>query len=417
MAHATTLAGSTTLVGTSSNLLIAGIASSSGVEVSMFSFTAVALPVCLVGWVWLLIASPRAFTAAQDSTETAQEWRVELPVAANAIGIGRRADDLGIASTQHYTLVAIRRGLDLLDSHEPMSAGDTLVFEATEEGVAALWGSPRFGLSEQRLYAASIAPGEPGSLGDLEAAGDVDVIAARTSRPLHEAHVDAGETIYLTSQSPEALQEHSDIGLWQNASGKAPQPGRTRWALLILFGVIVAATFGLTRVEVAAFTGAVLMVVTGVLTPRAAVRALDWNVLFILAGSVGLGAIVVESGIADKISDAITSISAGNLAAVIVTLAVSTALLTNITTNAAAASILTPVGLTLATGLGVDPIMVLALIGTCISFTFINPFSHQSNLMVMQPGRYRMGSFVKFGIPLFVICLVTVIGVAYLLLV
>ena len=64
--------------------------------------------------------------------------------------------------------------------------------------------------------------------------------------------------------------------------------------------------------------------------------------LFILAGSVGLGAIVVESGIADKISDAITAISAGSLIAVVITLAVSTALLTNITTNAAAASILTP---------------------------------------------------------------------------
>ncbi len=413
MAHATTLAGSTTLVGTSSNLLIAGIAGSSGVEISMFSFTAVALPVCLAGWVWLLIASPRAFTAAEESPDVDLDWRVELPVAPDAIGIGRRATDLGIASTQQYRLVAIHRGLDQVGRDEPLAAGDTLVFEATEDGVTALWGSPRFGLSEQRLYAASVAPGEPGTLGELEAHGDAEVIAARTDEPLHEANVDAGETIYLTCKSPEALTEHSDIGLWQNASGKAPQPGRTGWALLILFGVIVAASFGLTRVEVAAFAGAVLMVVTGVLTPRAAVRALDWNVLFILAGSVGLGAIVVESGIADKISDAITTVSAGNLTAVIITLAISTALLTNITTNAAAASILTPVGLTLAAGLGVDPVIVLALIGTCISFTFINPFSHQSNLMVMQPGRYRMGSFVRFGIPLVLICLVAVIGVAY----
>jgi di/tricarboxylate transporter len=155
------------------------------------------------------------------------------------------------------------------------------------------------------------------------------------------------------------------------------------------------------------------MVFTGVLSPRAAARALDWNVLFILAGSVGLGAIVVESGIADKISEAITAISAGSLIAVVITLAVSTALLTNITTNAAAASILTPVGLTLALDLDVNPVMILALIGTCISFTFINPFSHQSNLMVMQPGRYSMKSFVKFGIPLVAVSLVSVIAVSY----
>ena len=129
---------------------------------------------------------------------------------------------------------------------------------------------------------------------------------------------------------------------------------------------------------------ALLMVVTGVLTPRAAVRALDWNVLFILAGSVGLGAIVVESGIAERISSGITTMSAGSLTALIITLAVSTAILTNITTNAAAASILTPIGITLAASFNIDPVVLLALIGTCISFTFINPFSHQSNLMVVS---------------------------------
>ncbi len=417
IAHATTLAGSVTLVGTSSNLLIAGIASSSGVNVSMFSFAIIALPVALVGWVWLLIASPRAFTAADDEAEPEMDWRVELPVAPTAIGIGRYAADLGIASTQQYHLLQILRGSKTLEPDKPLAAGDTLVFEATEEGVAALWQSPRFGLSEQRLYAATIAPGETGTLADLEDHGDVEVIAAQTEDPLSETSGGAGETIYLTCQSPEALQEHSDIGLWQNASSKAPQPGKTRWALAILLAVIIAASFGLLRVEVAAFTGATLMVLTGVLTPRAAARALDWNVLFILAGSVGLGAIVVDSGLADIISDTITTISAGSMVAVVITMTLATTILTNITTNAAAASILTPVGLTLAATLDIDPIILLALIGTCISFTFINPFAHQSNLMVMQPGRYKMSSFVKFGIPLVAVSVVTTIAVAYVVLV
>lgn len=416
IAHATTLAGSVTLVGTSSNLLIAGIAGDAGVSVSMFSFAIIALPVCLLGWVWLLIASPRAFTAAEDDAPEEMDWRVELPVAPTAIGIGRYAADLGIASTQQYHLLQIRRGSKVLDPDEALAAGDTLVFEATEEGVAALWGSPRFGLSEQRLYAASIAPGEAGTLADLEDHGDVEVIAARTDTPLHEAMGTAGETIFVTCESPEAMQEHSDLGLWQNATGKAPQPAKTRWALAILLGVIISASFGLARVEVAAFTGAVLMVLTGVLTPRAAARALDWNVLFILAGSVGLGAIVVDSGLADVISDAVTTVSSGSVIAVVITLTLATTILTNITTNAAAASILTPVGLTLAATLGINPVILLALIGTCISFTFINPFAHQSNLMVMQPGRYKMASFVKFGIPLVFVCVLSAIGVGYVVL-
>jgi len=146
-----------------------------------------------------------------------------------------------------------------------------------------------------------------------------------------------------------------------------------------------------------------------------AVRALDWNVLFILAGSVGLGAIVVQSGLADDLARSIEQLSAGSLPVVVVVFAVTTTIMTNLITNAAAASILTPVALGIAK-LGLDPVTVLALVATCISFTFINPFSHQTNLMVMGPGGYSTRTFVKFGAPLVAVSLATVSVVTWALL-
>ncbi|TXH42007.1 MAG: hypothetical protein E6Q90_10505 [Actinobacteria bacterium] len=416
MAHATTLAGSTTLIGTSSNLLIAGIAAGAGVSVGMFSFALVALPVCIVGWVVLLILAPRVFKAGEDEETPEMDWRVEIPVAPNANGVGRIAADLGIESTQQYRLLNIRRKRKMLEPDWPLAPGDTLVFEATEEGVTALWSSPRFGLSAQHLYAASISTGEHGTLRELEADTDVTVIAAQSDELLGDTMAEPGETIYVTCESTAALAEHMEISLWQDAAGKAPQTTRTRWALLILLAVIISASFGLVPVEIAAFTGALLMVITKVLTPRSAARALDLNTLAILAGSVGLGAVVVQSGIADKISDAVTALSGDSIVGVVVVIAVATTILTNITTNAAAASILTPVALGIASTLSLNPIMLLAIVGTCISFTFINPFSHQSNLMVMQPGGYTMGQFVRFGIPLVAVVLVTVCVVGVLVL-
>jgi di/tricarboxylate transporter len=153
-----------------------------------------------------------------------------------------------------------------------------------------------------------------------------------------------------------------------------------------------------------------------VLTPRAAVRALDWNVLFILAGSVGLGAIVVQSGLAALLARSIEQVSSGSTAIVVVVFALTTTVMTNLITNAAAASILTPVALGIATKLGLNPVTLLALVATCISFTFINPFSHQSNLMVMGPGAYSTRTFAKFGAPLVVVSLATVSVVAWALL-
>ena len=158
------------------------------------------------------------------------------------------------------------------------------------------------------------------------------------------------------------------------------------------------------------------MVITGVLTPRSAVRALNWNILAIIAGSVGLGTIVVESGLGAHISGAILDLSGGSTALVILVLAVVTTLLTNVINTAAAAAILTPVALAIAASTGLNPVLLLALLGTCISFTFLNPFSHQTNLMVMQPGGYSSGTFFRFGVPLTLVSLVAVFGVAWALL-
>jgi di/tricarboxylate transporter len=186
-------------------------------------------------------------------------------------------------------------------------------------------------------------------------------------------------------------------------------------ALGVLLCVIVSASFGLVPAEVAASGGAVVMVLTGVITPRSAAHALEPKVLGLLAGSIGLGAIVVESGLARLIADAISDLSSGTLGLVIV-LAVATTVMTNLVTNAATASIVTPVALRIANDMGVDPVTVLALVGTCVSFTLINRYSHQSNVMVMRPAGYTGAQFARFGVPILAGCLVTVCGVAYLLL-
>jgi di/tricarboxylate transporter len=119
------------------------------------------------------------------------------------------------------------------------------------------------------------------------------------------------------------------VALWQAATSRAPQPSKTFVALGVLLCVIVAASFGLVPAEVAASGGAVLMVLTGVITPRSAARALDPRVLGLLAGSIGLGAIVVESGLAAVIANAISDLSNGTLGLVIV-LALATTVMTTL---------------------------------------------------------------------------------------
>ena len=342
IAHATTLAGSATLIGTSSNLLIAGIADPAGVELTMFSFVPIAVPVALVGWAVLFLLAPRMLRGATEHKERKLEWRAEIPVAAHSNAVGRTAAALGVATTPDFELLEIQRWGEAVDADEPIQAEDVLVYRATESGVRTLWASPRFGQAPQDLYMVSISTDEQKSVRDLEVDDNIEVIAAQTTKLLRDAPARPGEMCLVTARSVEKLADNPLVGLWQKVAGKAPQTRKTWIALLILLAVVTSAALNLAPIELIAVTGATLMVVTGVLTPRSAVRALNWNILAIIAGSVGLGVIVVNSGLGDIISSAILSLSTGSAALVVLVIAVGTTILTNIVSNAAAAAILTP---------------------------------------------------------------------------
>ena len=113
IAHITTLCGTITLIGTSSNLLIAGIAGGSGVRMSMLSFAPVALPTAVVGSVVIYFAA-RLLQAPVAETEVVLDWRVEIPVAAGARVIGRTPADVALAKARDYEVVSVRRDGDYL---------------------------------------------------------------------------------------------------------------------------------------------------------------------------------------------------------------------------------------------------------------------------------------------------------------
>jgi di/tricarboxylate transporter len=405
IAHATTLAGSATLIGTSSNLLIAGIAKTYGVNLSMFSFVQVAVPVALAGWAVLLLTAPLLQRKETEPPVRELNWRAEIPLSDVANSIGRTAGELGIASTPEFELVKVKRPGEKVAVDTRLEPGDTLVYRATEDGVQMLWGSPRFGLARQDLYMVTVSTDEATAVQDLEEDEDIMVVAAETRKSLRKVESRPGDKCFVSAPNADVLADHPLVGLWQKVAGKAPQTGKTTAALIILAGVILASSFGLAPVELIATAGAVLMVVTRVLTPRSAARALNWNILAIIAASIGLGTIVVKSGLGEIISKWIVNISGGEAVVVAIVFALVTTLVTNVVTNAAAAAILTPVAIEVAQSAGLNPMILLTLIGTCISLTFLNPIAHQTNLMVMGPGGYSTKTFVRFGIPVTVVAL------------
>jgi di/tricarboxylate transporter len=162
----------------------------------------------------------------------------------------------------------------------------------------------------------------------------------------------------------------------------------------------------------AALLAAVAMLLTGCLTAERVWRSIDWKTLVVLVAAVGLEAAVTGSGLSKAIADLLASIGGNSPMMNLAVVFVGTILLTNIVTNAAAAALMFPVAVSIATAPGVSftPFAMILMVGS--SYTIINPAGFQTNLMVQDPGGYSFGDFAKVGLPITVVVGIVVLLIA-----
>lgn len=397
LAYAATLGGTLTLIGTSSNLISASIAGDAGIDIGMLTFLPVALPAVLLGIVLLCLVGPRLLSRGEPAGDADREWRVRLVVPVGSPLGGHPAERFNLARTPQLELLTISRAVQELPVDSVIEEGDVLVFAATQAAIPTLWRNPLIGPSGTRLYQATVAPGFQGTLTDLGLAADVDVVAAPVSGPFDRTPARAGTVVFIATHEPEQAESSEPIGMVAPAGERSPRPEKTWPALLVFGAVVVLASSGLLPVEWVAVGGAIAMVAVRALTPRAAARALDWNLLGITAGSIGLGVIFVESGLAGEVADAVARLTGGATLASLALLAGAALLFTNIVTNSAAAAMMVPLGLDVAAANGLPALPVVVLVAVCVSFGFINPIATTTNVMVQAPGGYRLRSYARLG--------------------
>jgi di/tricarboxylate transporter len=145
------------------------------------------------------------------------------------------------------------------------------------------------------------------------------------------------------------------------------------------------------------------MLATGCMSTGAAGRSIEYGTAAVLACAVGLEAAIGASGLAAVIADLLTGIAGDSAYVALIVVFVGSVVLTNLITNAAAAALMFPIALSIATALGVSfmPFVIAMMMGT--SYAFLNPAGYQTNLMVYEPGGYTFGDFGRLGLPLTVL--------------
>ncbi len=171
---------------------------------------------------------------------------------------------------------------------------------------------------------------------------------------------------------------------------------------LVLVSTILLATLNILPIVVAAWAGVVILAVTKVFSMTDAYQAIDWQVIFLLAGSLSLGEAMTSSGVSDFIATNLYTIVENPIGPMVIVAVVylMTALLTEVMSNNASAALMTPIAIALASAASLNPTALLVTVMIAGSASFLTPIGYQTNTMVYSAGNYEFTDFTKAGAPL-----------------
>ena len=192
-----------------------------------------------------------------------------------------------------------------------------------------------------------------------------------------------------------------------------PLTAKAPIALLIFLATIGSAALGILPIPVAAIAGAMLMIATGCLNIRQALRAVDRKIYLLVGAALALGAFLQVTKGAAAMADVLTVIPYADEPLVMASvLFMLVAITTNLLTNNACAILYTPIAMNLAANANIDPLIFAVVVIMGANCSFASPIGYQTNLMVMGPGQYKFMDFMKAGIPLIFLLWITFIFIA-----
>jgi len=440
--------GILTLIGTSTNLVVAGQMEEFGLEpLGFFEIGQVGLPIAVLGVVTLVALSPRALrnvrSPAAAFAEDSRDFSIEMTLAARGSLDGSTVEEAGLRHLSGVFLASVDRGDSVVAPARPntvLRGGDRLRFVGRVDQILDLQAMKGLHHVNQDTIREVTGPGAGYftvaighdsplvgmSLRDAGFRSRYQAAVIAIHRAGVRLDVKLGDVVLRAGDALVILTDPEFARRWRNRAdflvisplddeAEPVAPGRWR-TLAVLVVMVATAAFGILPILQAALAAAMLMIVLRVLTPDEARQALDLDVLGVIAAAFGLATAVEVSGLAAVVSDALIS-GFGRFGEVGVLLGVvlATVALTELVTNNAAALLMFPIALSSAAAAGVDPRGMAVAVAIAASASFLTPLGYQTNTMVYGPGGYTIADYVKVGLPITIIAIVSVVVVVPLL--
>lgn len=444
LSYAAILGGTVTLIGTSTNLIVNGQYQALTGEpgFSLFSITAVGIPVAIAGFLFMWLFFPKLLP---DRTQgqafsNLREFTLEVSIAPDGPLVGKTIEQAGLRHLQRVYLIEIERNgivLTVVTADEVLQGGDRLVFAGDTDAISDLLRikgivpSAEEGQTqtfaerhpERRLVEAVVSPhctavGYAIRDARFRARYGAAVLAVarhgeRIKGNLGSIILQAGDTLLLEARPAFVTRQryNKDFLLVNDLNTEAPRHERAYIAWMILLGVITAASFEIITMLNAALIGAGLMIISGCCTANQAERSLDLKVIITIAASFSLGMALEKTGVAKYLAVNIVDLSGGTPWLLLILTYITISLLTEIITNNAAALLMLPIVLEITEKADLNNVPFVFAIMMAASASFATPIGYQTNMMVYGPGEYRFTDFLRAGIPMNIIVAVITITI------
>jgi len=437
------LGGMTTMIGSSTNLLVAGVAADFGLKIGFFDFTVPGVMLAAIGALYVIFVMPLILGSDKEEDRAASPMNGKQFVAQIEItedhalrGAKSRAGmfpDL----TDMTVRSVLRNGKPILPPFDDMelALGDIVIVAATRTaltralamGEASLPVMPKHhrmrGSDEMTsvgqdftLAEAVVAPGSRYGGRTIENSGiratyGTMVIGLqrrlRMARTLmRETLLEPGDTLLIGGmpEDIERLRQSHDLILLEWSAVEVPMRAYAPRAIAIFAAVVASAALGLVPIVAASLAGALAMIASGCINIRQSARAFDRQIFMLVGASLAAATALERTGGAEYLANYAAEIMRGQSPALVLSmLFLVTAILTNILSNNATAVLFTPIAIGLADAIGAPREAFVVCIIFAANCSFATPVGYQTNLLVMGPGQYRFSDFMKSGIPLVVI--------------
>ena len=440
MAFASMLGGMITLIGTPPNIIIGSFREQSGLEgYEIFDFAPVGLIVAAGGIVVMMAVSGRVIPDREQVDEAnpldhIDPYITEATVPKGSALIAHTLKMLEERGHGDLRVVALVRGGDKFLAPRrdvQILAGDLLVIEADQESLQELVSDRSVELTGGRAFkadrlqnedvsviAAVVLPqsrltGQTATQIELRASYGLNLLAiSRQGQEivdrLGHARIAPGDVLMLQGETEAMAETLARLDCLELAESELTPQRRVDFIPLAIFiGAILFTAFGIVRIEVSLVASVLLMVLLNQVSVRDVYEKVDWPVIVLLGAMIPVGGALETSGTTQLIAESVVRVG-GELGpvAIVGMLIVASMALSNVVNNAAAAVLMAPLALKLASGLGMnaDPLLMAVAVGS--SAAFLTPIGHQSSLLVMGPGGYRFGDYWRLGLPLSIVVLV-----------